>query len=135
MADESEATKPIIRITRWSVAVSATGRGKKQSAETQHWTIYGVDTDGVERVYVEHASDEEHELWRISDPLWHEAQAAMIQRLLENPATRDTVLKINIKAAIDVGNLETAAELARHLSPKVLNQLTANKTESQGERD
>lgn len=61
--------RPIARISRMSHSVSMAGRGKRQRAETHRWTVYGVGADGVERVYVEHATDEEREAWRANDPL------------------------------------------------------------------
>lgn len=80
------------------------------------WTVYGIDAAGVERVYVEHASEDEHKAWQASDPLWHMAHSAIIRRLLENPSTCDLVLQVNIKAAIDQGDLETAKQLFDGLS-------------------
>lgn len=67
MTDEPSNLKPIVRLTRWSVGFNEVGR-----------------------VYME------HEAWPATDPLREEAQRAMFAALLANPATRDTVLWINI---------------------------------------
>lgn len=57
------------------------------------------------------------------------AQSALIGRPLDNPATRDLVLQINIKAALDAGNAGTAVELARHLSPEAMQRLIGKDNE------
>jgi hypothetical protein len=115
---EPTPERPIVRITRLSIASSDTGRGKNRHTVPTRFTVYGVDASGNERVYVEHTSEQEHEAWRASDPLWHQAQGAMFDKLLANPSTRDTVLQINIAAALKDGDTETAAKLAQRLSPK-----------------
>ena len=122
MKDEQSDKQLIVRISRFSVASTLKGRGRQQREE-QHWTVCGVDTNGVEYIYVEHATEEEHEAWRATDPLWREAQSALIGRLLRNQSTRDLVLQINIKAAVDAGDTETALALTRHLSPEALHRL------------
>ena len=125
MGSKPTDERPIVRISRLCMTSSVTGRGKRQRAETERWTVYGVDADGVERVYVEHVTGEEHKAWKETDPLWREAQRALLARLLRNPATRDTVLQINIRAALDAGDRETAAVLASHLSTEVRHRLIA----------
>ena len=110
--------KPIVRLTRWSVASNDTGRGKRRRTEAVRWTIYGIDAEGIERVYVEHTTEAEHDAWRATDPLWAAAQRASFAKLLADPRTRDFVLRINIKAALDTGDTEMALALARHLSPE-----------------
>jgi hypothetical protein len=108
----------IVCITSLSVSASEVGRGKDRRTETTRFTVYGADASGRERVYVEHTSEEEHVAWRASDPLWREALSAMVDRLLADPATRDTVLQINIAAALEEGDTETAITPAKALSPK-----------------
>lgn len=73
---------------------------------------------------MEHTTEAEHDVWRATDALWEEARHALFAKLLANPATRDTVLQINIKGVLDVGDTETALKLARHLSPEALARLT-----------
>lgn len=119
---ESASEQAIVRITSLRIATSEIGRGKNRRME-HRFTVYGVDASGNERVYVEHADEQEHEAWRASDPLWREAQSAMFDRLLANPGTRDTVLQINIASALKKGDAETAAALARGLSPKRFQEL------------
>lgn len=122
MSDELPQNDPIVRLTSWSAATSISGRGKHEVASTQ-WTIFGVGAKGNERVYVELPSQEEYDAWAASDPLWEEAQHAMFERLLNHPATRDIVLKLNIKAALDNDDPETAMKLAQSLSPKALQEI------------
>lgn len=85
----------------------------------------GADAQGVKRVYVEHASEEEHQTWRDTNPIWEIAQTAVISRMLDNPGTRDAVLQLNIAAAIKDGHLETAATLAMRLSPQAWHRLVS----------
>ncbi len=115
---ETGGNKPIVRLTSFSVRHTPTGWGKNASSKSPHYTVYGVDEDGLERIYAEHTTEEEHSRWMNSDPLWKEYQGAMIKRLLDNPGTRDTVLQINIQGAINKGDYETAAELFMALSPE-----------------
>ncbi len=98
MSEPSEDVR-IVRLTRWACQGGTTGHGKQERLETTRWTIYGVDAKGVEHVYAEHQTEEEHNAWCETDPLWKEAQRAMICKLLDNPRTRDLVLEINIKGA------------------------------------
>lgn len=124
----------ILRLTRFSTAYSHQGRRGSQP-ECIRWTIYGVDASGVEHVYVEHTSEDEHMAWRAADPLWHEAQTAMIRQLLNNPATRDLVLQVNIKAAIDSGDMDTAVLLAGHLSAEARQRLLELSRDETGTED
>ena len=112
MQPEPTSEPAIVRLSRLSVA----GSGSDENDESEHWTVYGVDACGEERVYVEHWTREEHERWRASDPLWREAQRGLIDHLLENPGTRDLVIQLNAKAALEAGDTHTAAKLAAHLS-------------------
>ena len=122
MKDEQSDKQPIVRISRFSVASTLKGRGRQQREE-QHWTVCGVDTNGVEYIYVEHATEEEHEAWRATDPLWREAQAALIGRLLDDTRMRDLAIQINIEAALGAGNAEMAMKLVSYLSPEALHKL------------
>lgn len=111
--------RSIVRITRWSVE----GGSARQEAEVSRWIIYGVDEGGVERVYAEHTTEAEHRAWCATDPLWRQAQQAMFASLLSNPKTRDTVLRINIAAALEAGDREMAMTLAQHLSAETWQRL------------
>jgi hypothetical protein len=115
---EAQAGKPeIVGISQISHELGGyTGRGKNRRTKAGRWTVFGLDASGTEHVYVEHATDEEHHAWRATDPLWREAQRGVIHQLMADPRTRDLVLQINIKAALDDGDNDTAVELARHLS-------------------
>lgn len=120
--------QPIIRLTRFSIEASTSGRGKRYRIDPKRWTFYGVDAEGVERVYVEHNTEKEYEAWLETDPLLHEAQGAVTRRLFGNPQTRDVVIQMAMSAALDRGNTDTAAELARHLSPETLRKLMSTET-------
>jgi hypothetical protein len=98
MSSEEGNVKPVVRLTRWSVAYSDIGRGKRQRAEASRWTIYGIDAVGVERVYVEHTTKAEHDAWRAADPLWEEAQRALFAKLLADP--RRTILCCRSKSRL-----------------------------------
>jgi hypothetical protein len=115
---------PIVRITRLEEHVSFGGRGKKFRIDPQRWIVYGVDAEGAERVYVEHTTKENHEAWLGTDPLWREAQRAIMNRLLGDPQTLEVVVRMAIGTALDRGNMDTATVLARHLSPETLRRLT-----------
>jgi hypothetical protein len=124
MTDAQPGKSEIVAISRISHGMSFTGRGKNRRTETHGWTVYGRDANGTEHVHVEHATDQEHHAWRATDPLWREAQRVVIGRLMDDPRTRDLVLQINIKAALDAGDTDTAVELARHLSAEAWHRLT-----------
>jgi hypothetical protein len=47
----------------------------------------------------------------------------VICRLRDVPRTHDLLLHINIKAALEAGDTDTAVELARHLSTEARHQL------------
>jgi hypothetical protein len=74
-----------------------------------------VDAEGNERVYAQIPS-KQWEQWSNTDPLWNEAQKAMFQHLLSDPCTRDTVIQINLQAALEKGDKETAIKLLNALS-------------------
>lgn len=87
-------------------------------------TLYGVDAEGNERVYA-YVPSEQWEGWSKTDPLWSQAQKTMFQRLLSDPKTRDTVIKINIQAALEKGDEETTIKLWNALSESAKVELMA----------
>jgi len=113
-----------VRLTRVTTAVTTDGHGNDRQRESVRWTVYGADASGAERIYVEHESDDDHDAWRAVDPLWQAFQQASIRRLLANPGTRDLVLQVNIRAALNQGDLDTAAQLAKGLSLTAWQRLT-----------
>ena len=120
---QDDDKRSITRISRLIVELPL-GKGKRQSQEkSRKWTYLGIDQEGVERVYVEHTTEEENEAWQRTDPLWQEAQKAILNKLIRDPITRDAVIKLNIKAAMDASDTETAVALARLLSPQALLEL------------
>ncbi len=107
----------IIAVTRWTMA----NHGKTPAAATpgeSRTTVYGVDQSGTEYVYAAFDTEEEFTRWCDTDPLWRAAQRRLIERLLDNPATRDAVLQLNVAAGLERGDAETAYELFRRLSPE-----------------
>ena len=84
---------PILRLTRWQVEASLSKKSSKELPKCENWTIYGVDAEGNERVYAQ-VPYEQYEKWSKTDHLWRQAQSAMFGRLLSDPITRDTVIKI-----------------------------------------
>jgi hypothetical protein len=115
---------PIVRVTRWSVMISLPKKGNKKPEKHGDWTIYGVDAEGQEKVYAQIRS-EEWEQWSKTDPLWKEAQSDMFDHLLSNPKTRDLVIKINIQAALEKGDEDTAIKLWNALSESAKRELIA----------
>lgn len=115
MARTKKQESPVTRLTRWSVTLSLPKKGSKDPKKYGYTTIYGVDAEGNERVYAQVLS-ERWEEWSKTDPLWRQAQKAMFQRLLSDPKTRDTVIKINIQAALEKSDEETAVKLCDALS-------------------
>lgn len=106
---------PIIRLTRWTVTGSLPKKGSNGSNKDGGTTIFGVDSEGKERVYAQVPSNR----WKKfsnTDPSWEEAQKALFQRLLSNPGTRDTLIKINLKAALEKGDEDSAIKLFNALS-------------------
>ncbi len=106
---------PIIRLTRWQAEMTLPQKASNDPPADGNWTIFGVDAEGNERVYVQVPS-QQFEKWSKTDPLWSKAQAAIFQRLLSDPSTRDTLIKINIQAALEKGDEETAMKLWNALS-------------------
>ena len=115
---------PILRLTRWQVEASLSKKSSKELPKCENWTIYGVDAEGNERVYVQVPS-KQFEKWSKTDPLWSKAREAMFQGLLADPSTRDTVIKINIQAALEKGDEETAMKLWSALSESAKAKLMA----------
>jgi hypothetical protein len=103
-------------LTRFEIQIATPKKaGKEFPKETVH-TFYGVDAQGNERVYAQLQSDAQFKKWSKIDPLWSQAQSAMFHRLLSNPRTRDTVIKINLQSALEKGEEETAVKLWNALS-------------------
>jgi len=115
---------PIIRLTRWQAEMSLPKKASNDPPTEGNWTIFGVDAEGNERVYVQVPS-EQFEKWSKTDPLWSKAQEAMFQRLLSDPSTKDTVIMINIQATLEKGDEETAMKLWNALSESTKAKLMA----------
>ena len=115
---------PIIRLTHWQVEASLSKKSSKEPPKCENWTIYGVDAEGNERVYAQ-VPYEQYEKWSKTDHLWRQAQSAMFDRLLSDPSTRDTVIKINIQAALEKGDKDTAISLWNALSDSAKAELIA----------
>lgn len=115
---------PIIRVTRWSVKMSFPKKGIKQHDKHSDTTIYGVDAEGNEKVYAQVPSRRWDE-WSKTDPLWIQAQSAMFDHLLSDPKTRDFVIKVNIQAALEKGDKDTAVKLWDALSESTKTELMA----------
>ncbi len=118
MKKTSNRKPSVVTLTRFSIQFNMGGRGSKSQIESNRWVFYGVDSQGTERVYADLNSKKEYEAWRETDPLWRKAQRVLIGRLLDNPATRDLVIQLNMKAALDKGDKDTVEALFRHLSPE-----------------
>ena len=107
MARIKKQESPIIRLTRWSVTFPLPKKGSNDLNNGGDTTIFGVDAEGKERVYAQ-VPPERWEEWAKTDPLWDHAQKTLFQHLLSDPSTRDTVIKINILAALEKGDGKTA---------------------------
>jgi hypothetical protein len=114
----------IIRLTRWQVETFLPKKSINESPKSENWTIYGVDAEGIERVYAR-VPNEEFEKWSKTDHLWGRAQSAMFARLLSHPRTRDLVIKINIQAALEKGDEDIAIKLWNALSDSAKAELMA----------
>jgi hypothetical protein len=107
---------PIMRLTRWQVEVSLPqNKSNKEPPKGENCTIYGVDAEGNERVYTQ-IPYEQFEKWSKTDHLWLQAQSAMFHCLLSDPRTRNTVIRINLRAALEKGDEDTAIRLWNALS-------------------
>jgi hypothetical protein len=115
MARTKKQDSSVIRLTRWQVSISMPKKRSTDAPNDEKWTLYGVDAEGAEKVYAQIPS-RRWKKWSKTDPLWNQAQKAMIERLLSNPKTRDTVIEINLKSALDDGDEETAKTLWDALS-------------------
>jgi hypothetical protein len=124
MERSKKQESPIIRLTRWQVEVSLSKKPSKEPPKSENCTIYGVDAEGNERVYAQ-VPYEQFEKWSKTDHLWRQAQSAIFDRLLSNPRTRDTVIKINIQAALQKGDEDTAIRLWNALSESAKRELMA----------
>jgi len=116
MARTKKQELPIIRLTRFEIQITSPKMAGKELPKKTIHTFYGVDAEGNERVYAQLQSDEQFKKWSKIDPLWSQAQSAMYHRLLSNPRTRDTVIKINLQSALEKGEDETALKLWNALS-------------------
>ena len=129
MARTKKQELPIIRLTRFEIQIATPKKaGKEFPKETVH-TFYGVDAQGNERVYAQLQSDEQFKKWSKIDPLWHQVQSAMFRRLLSKPKTRDTLIRINLKTALEKGDEKTALKLWDALSESAKAELM-DKTET-----
>jgi len=115
MARTKKQELPIIRLTRFQINITSPKKAGKELPKKTIHTFYGVDAKGNERVYAQ-LSDEQFKKWSKMDPLWSQAQSAMYHRLLSNPRTRDTVIKINLQSALEKGEEEKAIKLWNALS-------------------
>jgi hypothetical protein len=106
---------PIIRLTRFEIQITVPKKEDKESTKETIHTFYGVDAEGNERVYAQ-LSDEQFKKWSKKDSLWLQAQSAMFHRLLSKPKTRDSLIRINLKAALENGDEKMAAKLWDALS-------------------
>ena len=122
MVEKQES--PIIRVTRWSETLSLPKKGSKASKKHGDTTVYGVDAEGNEKVYAQVPS-QQWEKWSKTDPLWNQAQSAMFDYLLSNPKTRDFVIKLNLQAALEKGDEDTAIKLWNALSESAKAELIA----------
>jgi hypothetical protein len=122
MVEKQES--PIIRVTRWSETLSLPKKGSKVSKKHGDTTVYGVDAEGNEKVYAQVPS-QQWEKWSKTDPLWNQAQSAMFDYLLSNPKTRDFVIKLNLQAALEKGDEDTAIKLWNALSESAKAELIA----------
>ena len=59
-------------------------------------------------------TEKEYKEWEKAGPVWRQAEDAVIGRLLDNPATRDWVIKLNALAAYEKGDVDTAAGRFQH---------------------
>ena len=115
---------PIIRLTRWETTYSLPKKGSKEPKKDGDTTIYGVDKEGKERVYAQVPSEQWGEFSK-TDSMWKTAHSAMIQRLLSDPSTRDTVILIYIESALKKGDEKTAFDLWNALSESTKAEIMA----------
>jgi hypothetical protein len=125
MAKTKKQELPIIRLTRFEIQIISPKKAGKEFPQKTVHTFYGVDAQGNERVYAQLQSDAQFKKWSKIDPLWSQAQSAMFHRLLSNPRTRDTVIKINLKSTLEKGDEKTAVKLWNALSESAKAELVA----------
>lgn len=124
MTDVESINSEVVRVTTWSVAYgNPDSTSKRATPRPFHWTVNGIDAAGHEVTYAEFDNEEDFNSFRESDPLWKYGIRQMFNRLLSNPSTRDTVIKINMQAALDRGDFERCEELARALSPRAFEEI------------
>jgi hypothetical protein len=117
-----EKESPIVRLTRWQVETSLPRKSINTSPKSENWTIYGVDSEGIEKIYAQ-VPNEQFQTWAKTDRLWGRAQSAMFARLLSDPRTRDLVIKINIKEALEKDDNNSAIMLWNALSDSAKSEL------------
>ena len=125
MARIKNQESPIISLTHFDILNFLPEKGSKVPPKDNIYTFYGVDAEGNERVYALLKSEKQLAKWKKTDPLWSQAHKAIFQDLLSNPSTRDTVLKINIQAALEKGNEKRAIKLWNALSESAKAELMA----------
>ena len=106
----------IIRLTRLQEEVSLSKKkSSKELPQNDNCTIYGVDAEGKERVYAQ-LPYKQFKKWSKTDSLWRQSQSAMFRCLLSDPRTRNTLIRINLRAALEKGDEDTAIKLWNALS-------------------
>ena len=120
--DKQESS--VIRLTRWEVSISYPKKVDKSPSKSRNYTVYGVDSEGNERVYAK-VSSRQWGKWSETDPLWIQARSAMFESLLSNPRTRDIVIKIKLQGALKKGDKESAIKLWNFLSESAKAELLA----------
>ena len=103
-------------MTRFQIQTALPNKAGNESPKETIHTFYGVDAEGNERVYAQLQSDEQFKKWSNKDPLWRQAQFAIFNHLWSNPSTRDTLIKINLRSALEKDEDETAIKLWNALS-------------------
>jgi hypothetical protein len=122
MARIKKQESPIIQLTHWVLETTLPEKGVKKLPKDGNRTIYGVDTEGNERVYAK-VTPKQWEKWSKTDPLWKQARSAMFDYLLSDPSTRDFVIKTNLQYALEKGYNETAIKLWKALSDSTKTEL------------
>jgi hypothetical protein len=125
MTRTKKQESPIIRLTRFQIKIASPKKADKELPKKTIHTFYGVDAKGNERIYAQLQSDEQFKQWSETDPLWRQAQSAMFHRLLSKPSTRDSLIKINLKSALEKGEDETVIKLWNALSESAKAELMA----------
>jgi hypothetical protein len=111
----------IIRLTRWKVEVALSKKkSSKEHPQNEICTIYGIDEEGKETVYAQ-LPYKRFKKWSKTNSLWRQAQSSMFRCLLSDPRTRNTLIRINLRAALEKGDEDAAIRLwnAMSVSDKV----------------